>query len=575
MAGLIQSGMSGKNKNPFGYDPAKRTVDEDQTVLGRISKTLSTDNPLIQQSRTNAAQAANSRGLLNSSIAVGEGEKAAIGAALPIAQQDAATFGQAASENTAAENTSLQFGAGAENPNLAQRTAGEQALEQIGASGTETRKNIETQGTQNLAAIGATGSETRLNIGAQGEQNLAAIGATGEQTRLTQEQGGTIASQLSAQEAGQVQALAQLQGDIQKQLQELQAKSASGLSAQEAAQAKALAQVNGEIESGLITTKEQADARLTELQGQIQSGQIAQQGLIASQLSAQQAGQTQTLAQIQGDIQKQLQELQAKSASGLSAQESAQAEALAQLNGDIQSGLITTQAQAQERLAQVQGQIQSGLSTQQAMQDLQARAAQGDIDARNQLQTQEQANTRLAQLQGQIQAELSAQDAQQRSGQIAQQIAGDMQLQGLRGDQATAVARIEADNRVLIQTSNAAAQFFSQTAASLSAILANPDIGIDQKQQLVDKQVQLLDSGLAVVGGVTNTDLSSLLDFSGGITSAENPLQQPTYPIQGSLQTDMKGNVIGPNGTIFGPNNETNGSWKVSPDGAGLMWVPR
>lgn len=59
------------------------------TVEGRLTSLLEKDNPYLVGARTRAAQTSNARGLLNTSIAAGAGESAAIESALPIAQQDA------------------------------------------------------------------------------------------------------------------------------------------------------------------------------------------------------------------------------------------------------------------------------------------------------------------------------------------------------------------------------------------------------------------------------------------------------------------------------------------------------
>ena len=86
---------------PASPDPARRDpvtreagsgVGQDQAipgVSGRLQGLLSKDSPYLARARTGAAQAANRRGLLNSSIASGAGEAAAIDAALPIATADA------------------------------------------------------------------------------------------------------------------------------------------------------------------------------------------------------------------------------------------------------------------------------------------------------------------------------------------------------------------------------------------------------------------------------------------------------------------------------------------------------
>lgn len=62
--------------------------DEADTVQGRMEGLLASGSPYIQAARTAGERAAHSRGLLNSSLAAGSAQKAAIEAALPIAQQD-------------------------------------------------------------------------------------------------------------------------------------------------------------------------------------------------------------------------------------------------------------------------------------------------------------------------------------------------------------------------------------------------------------------------------------------------------------------------------------------------------
>lgn len=81
--------------NPYGASSIDANT---ETVAGQMDTLLSAGSPYITRARTSAAQYANRRGLLNSSIAAGAGEAAAIDAALPIASQDAATYGRAADQ---------------------------------------------------------------------------------------------------------------------------------------------------------------------------------------------------------------------------------------------------------------------------------------------------------------------------------------------------------------------------------------------------------------------------------------------------------------------------------------------
>lgn len=85
-------------------DVNKWAVDQNQLVSNQLTGLLSQNSPYLQQARTSAAQQANSRGLLNTSMAAGAGEAAAIQAALPIAQADAGTHVAATQFNANAGN---------------------------------------------------------------------------------------------------------------------------------------------------------------------------------------------------------------------------------------------------------------------------------------------------------------------------------------------------------------------------------------------------------------------------------------------------------------------------------------
>ena len=79
-----------------GYDaPDDYTPDEKATVQGRMPGLLDSGSKYIEAARQSGIRMAQSRGLLNSSIAASAGEKSAIESAFPIASQDAAAFQEA------------------------------------------------------------------------------------------------------------------------------------------------------------------------------------------------------------------------------------------------------------------------------------------------------------------------------------------------------------------------------------------------------------------------------------------------------------------------------------------------
>lgn len=94
---------------------ATRTVDQPtETVQGQLGSMLESGSPYLQRARAGATQTANRRGLINSSMAAGAGEAAAIDAATPIAQADANIYNQAAGQNlqyrNQAESQNAQLG---------------------------------------------------------------------------------------------------------------------------------------------------------------------------------------------------------------------------------------------------------------------------------------------------------------------------------------------------------------------------------------------------------------------------------------------------------------------------------
>lgn len=97
------------------YDPKAFAVTSDQTVQGQLKNILDTDSPLMQQAAVRANQAANEKGLMNSSIAVGAGQAAVMDKALPIATSDAGTYERANTNTVNSQNAALNFGAAGEN----------------------------------------------------------------------------------------------------------------------------------------------------------------------------------------------------------------------------------------------------------------------------------------------------------------------------------------------------------------------------------------------------------------------------------------------------------------------------
>lgn len=93
------------------YTAEKPQVKAEETTSGQLSTILDGDSPIMQRARTIAAQQANSRGLLNSSMAAEAGTAAMIDRAVPIANADANVYDNRARFNADAGNTASGLGA--------------------------------------------------------------------------------------------------------------------------------------------------------------------------------------------------------------------------------------------------------------------------------------------------------------------------------------------------------------------------------------------------------------------------------------------------------------------------------
>lgn len=186
--GYTPTTADAKTATSQSYDPNAFQVTPEQTVEGRLSGIISADSPLMQQARTRALQYANSRGLINSSLAAGEAQARMVDAAMPIAQQDAGAFNQAMTNTVNAKNAAAGFKATAENAasqtnaqlgtnvNLANQNATNTA-QQFGANAYNTASitNAQLGTSTNLANLDAALKTSLANLDSQTKTELATI----------------------------------------------------------------------------------------------------------------------------------------------------------------------------------------------------------------------------------------------------------------------------------------------------------------------------------------------------------------------------------------------------------------
>lgn len=193
-AGLFDAAAAGgmtyedwAKANPTGAMPSIAPTQIDDSVANNVAKLTSEDSKLNQMARTEGLKAANRRGLLNSSMAVGESTDAVLKNALPIAAQDAQT---AANKNAAAR--AFEYG-----------MAGQ----------------VQQQQFQSGEAIAERGWQTA--------ENIAQRGFLGTQAELDRTLQSTLqANQIQSAEAMQIKQIASTEGieaanrALQKVLQE-------------------------------------------------------------------------------------------------------------------------------------------------------------------------------------------------------------------------------------------------------------------------------------------------------------------------------------------------------------------
>jgi hypothetical protein len=168
--------------------------DSNSTVAGQFGMLTAKGNPLMTQAETQAKQQANAQGMLNSTMAIQAGQMAGYNAALPIAQQDAATFADAGKFNAGAKNTAMltnanisadmnRFNAGATNAAQQQQTA-------AGVAGFQQQQQIDANTATQIRDIEAQAAAQGRQLTAQEQAQIRDLeaAATRQQAGFTQEQ---------------------------------------------------------------------------------------------------------------------------------------------------------------------------------------------------------------------------------------------------------------------------------------------------------------------------------------------------------------------------------------------------
>lgn len=158
-------------------------------------------------------------------------------------------------------------------------------------------------------------------------------------------------------------------------------------------------------------------------------------------------------------------------------------------------------AQAAANIAQ-KGTLDTATAAQLAETNTAQTAQQGDIELAK-IDADALAKQEQTVLQGQIDTGLQQLDAQMK-----------IDLENLDAENATQLQGLMDANKVLLETTRGASTMFATSSQAIGQILSNPDITASSKQSLIKHEVNLLNSGLSVLTGMTGINTSGILDFN-------------------------------------------------------------
>lgn len=160
----VEPYVPGQAQSASGYiEPGMFQPGPESTVAGQMEGLLAKESPYMQAARTKGLEHANSRGLLNSSLAGEASQKAAIESALPIAQQDASTYSQAglSKQEFDQDQAMVDIQAAASSQLSAQEAAQKKDLADFQETAATARHTAELAMNEKLKGMGLASDETK------------------------------------------------------------------------------------------------------------------------------------------------------------------------------------------------------------------------------------------------------------------------------------------------------------------------------------------------------------------------------------------------------------------------------
>jgi hypothetical protein len=263
-----------------GYEAERVDLEDNDTVEGRVANIIKDDSPLMQIARTRANQESNSKGTLNSSMAVGAGQMAVMDAATPIATEDARGSREFKLSNQMESNKADQFNTEQINQGRAEVYKGE--LEKYMQS---------EQGRIDLGKIAANieGDSRLLNekgeidLGLQADQFARQTDLQdrkGEIDKMLVNADGDVKSQLQAEMAEIDKEINAINDTYAQRLQDQKGEIDLMLQDANAEDQEALEKIKGEIDKQIQSLRNTGAARVANINAQSALDQIKNKGFV-------------------------------------------------------------------------------------------------------------------------------------------------------------------------------------------------------------------------------------------------------------------------------------------------------
>lgn len=214
MAALLETAKKIADENAYTADQSP--FDETQSTEARVNRIASSGSQLVENANTQGTQIAAKRGLVNSSLAAGEAQKAVLNAATPIATTDANLSTQTSLANLAARNAAKAQGS-AQGVDLGKTALGlENSNEQQTKALAQQQSQFDVNAGQNQQQIDAQIEQFRQSL----QQRASEFGTTSAQQQQQ------IENQVTqfAQDQATKRTLAQLDADTKLKIADLQVK---------------------------------------------------------------------------------------------------------------------------------------------------------------------------------------------------------------------------------------------------------------------------------------------------------------------------------------------------------------